>query len=278
MQSIGELGNIYDPARLIGSAGKGGARGGGLTFKIGQSDSTNMFSANQRQNLQRWDGVQTNASRAWTAWRLADIFSTQTNISLPGRININGAARDGGYAISSLFDRLTYTPTSANGTLIGTPSTTGIQLQNSVTNTNAGVGAMVSAIRTRLNSSNSTLANIFWERGEISELPLFSTNSTLAGTSMATTLDRGREEIIRRSIELLCTKGSVFSIHCVGQSLEMVGSTPTPKSTVSKQYMVELEPRYNSPLPNDSTFPPSSNDRFRRPDGFNLKFIYDNSL
>jgi hypothetical protein len=278
MASIGEMGNIYDPARLIGSSGKSGARGGGLTFKIGQSDSTNSFTSNPRQSLQRWDGIQTNASRAWAAWRLTDIFSTQTNLSLPGRININGVARDGGYAFSSLFDQLRFTSQTANGTLIGTPTTSDVQLANSLANTNVGVGAVVSAIRNRLNSSNATSANIFWERGEISELPLFSTNSTLTGASMATTLDRGREELIRRSIELLCVKGSVFSIHCVGQALQVNGSTVVPISTVAKKSMVELEPVYNNPLPADSSFTPTSNDRFRRPDSYSIKIIYENTL
>ena len=92
--SVGQLGDVFDPARSLGSAAPAGSadinysRGGGRTFKIGQPDDL-------------WDGNSNSASREWTAWRFTDIFTTSDAPELEGRVNINGVNRDSGAALKA---------------------------------------------------------------------------------------------------------------------------------------------------------------------------------
>jgi hypothetical protein len=73
--------------------------------------------------------------------------------------------------------------------------------------------------------------NEFWERGEISELSQLGNGTALAGVSMSNTFDRGREELVRRSIEMLTMRGSVFSVYVVAQSLQISGGSTNVLAT-----------------------------------------------
>jgi len=267
MQAIGELGHITDPARPYITAGSAPslARGGGRTLRVGQQELTNSGGT----NVAWFDGRQTNASRTWTSWRLADIFTTTsasngataadplgsltnssgvvrgvTNangavVTIPGLINPNGALRDGGAALRAALFGFQFLP-SPNGSPVtaGRPIATN-NLVNSVLSRMTNVAAA---------GLPANSVNVFWERGEISELPLFNSGNTLiSGVLMSNAFDRGREEVVRRSIEMMTTRGSIFTAYAVGQALQVTGSTTNVLSTARTRATFEIVPQFASP-------------------------------
>ena len=63
-------------------------------------------------------------------------------------------------------------------------------------------------------------------------------------------LNRGREEIFRNLTGLLCLKGTVFKIYCIGQSGLMVKGSFMPLASCKLVQTVELARTYpqNDPL------------------------------
>ena len=239
MQSIGELGHLTDPARVPGTSGTLSnvvySRGGGRTLRIGQGE------------LPAWhDGNQTNASRTWTSWRLADIFSTQTNLSIIAPINPNGALRDGGRALASFVHGFTLlSPTE------GAPSTALRSLE-----TATFTAGFVQRL-TDPSTSGTPLGalNAFWERGEISELTFFNQGTSVVdGANMSFTLDRGREEIVRRTIERITTRGSAFTAYVIGQALDGTNVV----RTVRLKETFQVQPQFASSGALNDSFDPSS--------------------
>lgn len=230
MQSIGELGHITDPARAMGSSGNiARARGGGRTLRVGQPELTNAI-APWRQAW--YTGNQTSASRTWTSWRLADVFTaaTNTNVVIPGLINPNGALRDNGAALRAALFGLTFLPTSPEGAI-------------SIAGRPANVTNVVTNMIARLTNGNAAglgagTLNPLWERGEISELSVLNSSassSVAQGTIMSNAFDRGREELVRRSIEMITTRGSVFTVYAVGQTLQVNTNTATATTNFGAQ-------------------------------------------
>jgi len=264
MQSVGEIGNLYDPSRVLGTAPQiEASRGGGRTLKVGQSD---QWSTTNRGGL--WDGTQTNASRTWAAWRLADYFDTTNIWKIRGAYNPNGARRDGGLMLRAMVEGFRYQSSPATPTNLAGSSLTGLQITN-----------FANAVISRLDGANTNIAGddqIFWERGELSELGLLSSGTALNGLDMAQTLDRGREELIRRLIQMVTTRGSVYSIYAVGQSLKIVGGAVAVASTVQTRTVVELDSKGNATLQNDLFNPADSNSvssRFQPISDFGIKEI-----
>jgi hypothetical protein len=249
MQSIGELGHITDPARVAGPGGIELSRGGGRTLRVGQSEHSFWY-----------DGNQTNASRTWTSWRLADVFTTKSALTTPGLINPNGILRDGGAAWRATLQGLTYLPAPAG---VGLPPLNDIR-----------VNGILNAMATRL--TNGVVAglpagslNPFWERGEISQLPIF--NSGNIPTAMSNKFDRGREELVRRSIEMITTRGSVFTVFVVGQGLQVTPQTTNVTGSARLKQTFEIIPQFaftnmNNGVPEyaDDTFNPSQATRISR--------------
>jgi hypothetical protein len=255
LQSIGELGHITDPARVPGSSGDIAlARGGGRTLRVGQPELSSMASP---WRMAWYDGNQTNASRTWTSWRLADIFttttasnsatvtnaqgiptnslgvvrgSTNTNgavVTIPGLINPNGALRDNGAALKAVLHGLTFLPSSdtnnGGAAIIGGRTA---NVTNVVTNL---IGRLTNATGGGLPADS---LNPFWERGELSELSVLnaaSASTVVSGQVMSNVIDRGREELVRRSIEMITTRGSVFSVYAIGQTLQGTNVTGTAR-------------------------------------------------
>jgi hypothetical protein len=273
LQSIGDLGHVTDPARLPGTnsalATPAFARGGGRTLRIGQPEHPRWY-----------DRSQVNASRAWTSWRLADVFTTtapsnnvtaadplgiltnnlgvvrgptNTNgavLTIPGLINPNGALRDNGASLRAALHGFQFlqTPDGASGIAGRSISTNGIN-------------AVVTNLLVRMTNSPTTVTpagslNVLWERGEISELPLFNSGTNLAApTDMSTIFDRGREEVVRRSIEMLTTRGSVFTVYAIGQTLAPDGRV---SGTARLKQVVEFTPVYtNAPAAFTDNFDPN---------------------
>ncbi len=270
METIGDLGHITDPARIQGTAPDvTGARGGGRTLRVGQPERFNSPA-----NLGGlWDGGPMSASRTWTAWRLADIFTANTNTNatalIPGLYNINGIARDGGLAFRSILGGYQFLSLPR-----GTPSTAS---QPPLTDANLQQLATAMLNRLQNNTPNDPADDQpFWERGEFSEISLFNLPSGLAGINMQDTFDRGREEIVRRSIQMLTTRGNVFKVYGIGQALQVIGTNVVPVATARMVNTFELTPQFtavqtnNQFLPNDVA---AITNRFSAPTNYTIRTI-----
>ncbi len=276
MQSIGELGHITDPARpyITGGSVPLLARGGGRTLRVGQSELTNSGGT----NVGWYDGNQTNASRTWTSWRLADIFTTTaasnsataadasgnltnslgvvrgpTNangavVTIPGLINPNGVLRDGGAALRAVLHGMTYASAPE-----GVPGLAGVELNAFRLN------GIINSFRSKLTTGSTAGAlNPFWERGEISELPIFNTGNI--PTTMSNKFDRGREELVRRSIEMITTRGSIFTVYAIGQTLQ--GTNVTGVARMKQTF--QIEPQFATADAFSDSFNPSQAVRVAR--------------
>jgi hypothetical protein len=259
MQTIGELGHLTDPARVPGTSGSltnvAYSRGGGRTLRVGQPEHARWY-----------DGNQTNASRTWASWRLADIFSVNSSLVITGALNPNGVLRDGGAALRAALFGLQFRPTPD-----GAPLTANQQLvvSNLVSN----------AITRMLNSTSAGLpantVNAFWERGEVSELSAFNSGTNLAGVSMNAAFDRGREEVLRRSVEMLTMRGSVFTAYTIGQTLQVTPGGTNVGSTCRLKRTFEIIPQFAdvASATNDLFAPEDISRRFVAPTNYQVRLI-----
>jgi hypothetical protein len=301
MRTIGELGHITDPARPYITSGSVPtlARGGGRTLRVGQSELTNFGGT----NIGWYDGNQTNASRTWTSWRLADVFTTtaasngatapdaqgnltnslgvvrgQTNtngvvVTIPGLINPNGLLRDGGAAMKAALYGLTFLPSGPEGAslIAGRPA----NVTNVVTNL---IGRLINATAGGLPTGS---LNPFWERGELSELSGLnsaSASTVVSGQIMSNAIDRGREELIRRSIEMITPRGSVFTVYAIGQTLQVASSVTNVLSTARLRQTFQIEPKFQftADYGNDSFSPAQSlrvTRRFSAPTNYTVRVL-----
>ena len=260
LTSIGQLGDVFDPARLPGPAGIAYSRGGGRTFKIGQHDDRYSSDPSGNTNSNTADNIP--ASNGWAAWRLADVFDVADPIELPARININGVQRDKGAALLALFQGFVFQPATSAGST--TPSTDQIVHgdghttpslanqplagPNDTNGSTSGFSQLVQQITTRLQRTTpgSDPSGPFFERGELGELGtgtsfLFGVNAASAFASankglvstvdMNKTFDHGREELVRRIAQMICTRGDTFTIYATGQSILQASSTAPMKVT-----------------------------------------------
>lgn len=302
LQSIGQLGDIFDPARVKGATGTLGvnaARGGGRTFRIGQVDD-------------RIDQTgPTAVSRQWASYRLTDFFGVNNNLELPGVININGVRRDNGAALRAACYGMTI-HNQSTATSAGTDSqlntdevtATGVQelVRCLVARMNANDPDPSAPLKTTAGATASTYFGPLSERGEMGELGLFSPGTTpgvmtvgtntalttgnlLSGTSMDTAFDRTREELTRRLIELVTTRGDTFSVYAVGQAISE-GPPPARTQTVTATRqlkvtfrLVPVWSRVNGTTgqitkedwdPTDDT---SRKDRFAAPDHYDVQIL-----
>ncbi len=270
LTSIGELGNIFDPTRLVGVSGDiKHSRGGGRTLKIGQPERYDA--ATNPTGL--WDGDSNSASREWASWRLADIFSTNDVVQLDGRINVNGLNRDGGAALKAALYGYAFQPSP-----VSDPQIAGMTL------TDPSIQKLVNQLGARLSNDGITYSQFsatsgpLFERGELSELPLFNSGPDLAGVDMATVYDRGREELFRRLAELTTTRGNIFTVYAAGQSLipPPTGSSNPPTVTATSQVKVtfRIDPQWAGGTPPSDPFDPTQTARFNKPDTYAIKILY----
>jgi hypothetical protein len=275
MQSIGELGHITDPARVAGPGGIELSRGGGRTLRVGQPEYRWWYDTNQNR-----------PSRTWTSWRLADIFTTtaasnsatvtnaqgiptnslgvvrgatNTNaavVTIPGLINPNGALRDNGAALRAALFGMSFQPLTGSGSL-GVPGLAGLTANVNSVSTNL-LRRLITTTGTDLPAN---ALNPLWERGEISELALLNSGTALApGVNMRDVFDRGREELVRRSIEMLTTRGSVFSVYAIGETLQGTNVT----STARLKQTFEIIPQFSTADAFNDNFNPTQATRVSR--------------
>lgn len=254
LRTIGDLGFVFDPVRFKGdSSTVDRVRGGGRTLRIGQSELYNQ--TNNRSGL--WDGTQTNASRNRVAWRLADIFTTNTNpacTSIAGLINPNGALRDGGAAMkAALFGMTLMAPPAGSPIPVAGRA---INLSNIITANASNSPGLIC----RLTNTNRWIPGAFnplWERGEISELGgSYAFSNFVATLNPQSVFDRSREEIVRRSIDMITTRGSIFSVYVVGQALQVSSGVTNVLSTARLKQTFEILPVCPPGATNDLFSPP----------------------
>lgn len=252
MKSIGELGHLFDPARPLGPTGDiRYSRGGGRTLSIGQPDPL-------------WSGERDSASREWAAWRLTDMFATQSAERLDGLVNLNGVLRDDGAALRAMLHGFQFSNRAdVDPALSGSPISA------------STVEAMVSALKDRL-AKAGTLGPLA-ERGELSEVmtaSLFAADPTDGAPSPR--YDRGREELFRRLVELTTTRGSVFTIYAMGQAVKQ---TPSGKkvygAATRRKITFELIPVWEPALQDDfdPAVPAAVAARLRPPDRFKIEIL-----
>ena len=278
LTSIGQLGDIFDPVRVKGdSADITLSRSGGRTLKVGQADRLDA-TANA---VGLWDGNSSSASREWTAWRLADIFTTTDSVQLDGRININGISRDGGTALKAALYGYSFQSSPDSD-----PNFAGKGFDTDPNDTSDKVNELVKQAQARLKNDPTTTvysgqfgtsAGPFAERGELSELPLFNVGSDLVSTvDTAKVYDRGREELFRRLAELITTRGNIFTIYAAGQSLippQPGGTMPIVAATSQLKITFRIDPVWNAGPPADP-FDPSLTARFNKPDRYAVTILY----
>lgn len=254
LTSVGQLGDVFDPARAPGTDIRY-SHGGGRTFKIGQHDD--LYSDDPTTNAYPAGNSTTNsadnvaASSNWASWRLVDIFDMDDPIQLPGRININGVMRDNGAALLSALQNFAFQPTTTTDPIIHGDGASGLASKSlDTTGASNGFAALFQQMKLRLDAKNISRVKPFFERGEFGELgggtntPLFgvtpistntSTNNLLvSGVDMNRTTDHGREEMLRRLSQLICTRGNTFTVYAVGQSIVQT-STGGPKKITGTQ-------------------------------------------
>ncbi len=296
MQSIGELGNIFDPIRPAAASLSiiQYLRSGGRTLSIGKPDAV-------------WDGTrssalgdpemlyQTSRSRGWAAWRLCDLFTVRdddarfgdpdrpagTKAEVEGLYNPNGILRDKGRALRALVQGLRFGDGNdsdpalkgkefdAQGTeLPGTPGS------SQPLDASAGGQALARYLGQRLTRAYPTRFSPLWEPGELSQLFLFNraANQLDAGATTAKVNDRGQEEIFRRLAGLITTKGNTFSIYAVGQTMDKQGK---PVAIQAERVIVRLHPVFDPDLIDD--FDPTSaasvTARFHPPASYRLEVL-----
>ena len=230
MKSIGELGRIYDSHRKLDATSNiRRARGGGRTLKIGQPDdlaANTRFAAATTANISWFNG----------AWRLTDLFSAdsidkpESDISAEGKININGVLRDGGTAFRSAL----------RGFIFQT-APDGDPLRQGKTLSESEMDQLISQIITYLHANGPMLC-----RGELGQIPFFSA-AGVAGTAgeqaSSTAMDRSREEIFRRIVELITTRSLLYKIYVIGQAVRQnPDGSVVPIATSYQQARVKLEP------------------------------------
>jgi hypothetical protein len=294
LTSIGQLGDIFDPARILNitptaTLGIEYSRGGGRTLKIGQPDDlVDMLSSTEKA-----------PSRGWAAWRLADFLGTSGDAFLPGVININGLQRDNGAAFRAACEGMKMKAVACPAS---TTTPTGPYERALLCTEGAatGVQAVIDQAILRMKANDpvnrgtydaaAAYFGPFAERGEISELPLFNdaNQKLIANTKMSETFDRGREELYRRLADQITTRGSVFSVYAIGQSI-IEGPPPARQRRVGGTHAVKVtfalvpKKKDNSdfsvpsetfdPINTDATSSNSVQSRFARPDHYDVQIL-----
>lgn len=216
MESIGELGNIYDPAQLndVGFSTSAGsptswyASGGGRTLRLGISEfdypNTNTPPTAATERLApNWN------SPGYRSTHLLDLFTVaQTNSNgVPTnapKININTASQD---VLTALFYNL-----SQNAELAFT---------NSILTPNAASNLASLVISNRPFYNLSDLYKITPQL--LSPTNYSPTLGTSTSTNIAAINDAGREQLLASILELIDTQSRNFKVISIGQAIDQGG-------------------------------------------------------
>ena len=64
---------------------------------------------------------------------------------------------------------------------------------------------------------------------------------------MTNAFDRGREEMVRRSIEMITPRGSIFTVYAIGEVLQVTSQTTNVLSTARLKQTFQIEPQFQFP-------------------------------
>lgn len=241
MTSISELGHIYDPHRKppVPTDPAIHARGGGRSLRIGQPDDV-IGGATATRFTSTWQNA---------AWRLTDVFDVVlepdpanpakqiVNRTAPeapatseGKLNINSVIRDNGMALRAFLRRFTH---------LSRPHSDYHTADRAWTETE--IAEVVKQVKDYITAKGPMM-----ERGELSQLAFF--NSGKVGSYfMNTTMDRGREEFVRRILPMVSTRSSAFSVYAVAQAVREDNSgNITTLAEATKGTVYQLNPRFDS--------------------------------
>jgi type II secretory pathway component PulK len=234
MLSIGELGNIFDPAQAndAGISQSGTTQGffrpaGGRSLRIGQAESPYWDVGGQRASqlldLFTLNPLGTNVSDLGS--------SVYTNIPIMrGRINVNTAPRP---VLASVFEGLT------------------LSADRGISSSSADASKISDAVIA--NRPYSRISDLYkvgaaFANGTNYEPVVTNTivtvSNAVAGTSTnydaMAAMDRAREELFARSINLLGTQSRAFRVFVVGEALD---ARSNALSRVSLEASIQLKPR-----------------------------------
>jgi len=223
MQSVGELGHIYDPYRIASSRGITYSRGGGRTLRIGQAEDV-------LNPLPRF-------TDSWkrSAWQLTDTFGVDPDSTLEtlplqneAHININGVLRDGGTAFKAVLRNMEFLASPDSD-----PDLSGDTL------TDDEINMLVTSIEDYIDDNGPIM-----HRGELSEISYFdaegSANPEFAGEQTDEVNDRGREEVFRRLVELVNTRSTTYTVYAVGDAIQQ-NSNGSMTRVARQRYQVLFE-------------------------------------
>jgi len=267
MRSIGELGHIYDPHRKITTESRRDirhARGGGRSLRIGQPDDivpSGRFATS-------------GATTEWfnAAWRLCDLFAAEDpSIAVApstsrGKININGSIRDNGTVLRAALRHFEFLDSPA-----GDKNRNGQELLDEE------IDSFVNDVIAYLESNGP-----FLERGEVSRLDFFSASERrTGGTRNHLLIDRGREEIFRRIVELITTRSASYAIYTIGEAVDQrPNGELIPKARFGRKTIVELTPTATDPSGGGEEVPLDdlADSPAAKLAGFDLQSVYESNL
>jgi hypothetical protein len=240
MKSIGELGNIFDPVQASdtgepgnpkSSSGKGVGvfgPGGGRHLRIGQPEpdlDTNPWDEDGKRAIQLIDLFTTNA------------VVTGNYPTFPGRVNINTASREVlaalFYGISIKSDKGIYHDSSGNEQVDEIPMMTAqksLALADQIIKERTDNGPFK-----RL--SDLHRISSFWNRADAFE-PTLGTPVPGEPDAIPRVMDRAREELFSKTVNLITTQSRAFRIYVVGQSLN---NDQSINSTSYGEVIVEVD-------------------------------------
>ncbi|MEM6822268.1 MAG: hypothetical protein AAF558_10030, partial [Verrucomicrobiota bacterium] len=212
MQTIGELGFIYDPATSgNGTTRNTRQRAGFRTLNIGSR-------VGELTGIQRLSHV----IPSNRADRLLELFTVSDPI--PGKILLNSALRERqNIALRSILENFSTQTNSTTNSIF--PSPRDPKLGNSGLDINAD-----RVINEMIAHAEDNSRGPFLSLGQLADLNLFNTGDTLhrgnspnlaPGSNNQSVMDRGREETFRHLVGLLALKGSKYRIYTIGQAGEL---------------------------------------------------------
>ncbi|MFV0337881.1 MAG: hypothetical protein ACK5LK_06515, partial [Chthoniobacterales bacterium] len=258
MESIGELGFIYDPARYDFNWYRSNAK----TLRVGQPDapeynrnknSTATDDKNWLGGLGDSDITKTNYFKS--AFLLVNLFRVDDKDS--GKINPNGFLRSSDTVLlDALFKDFEFNASGASNAMMASGT-----LSSKTLNTNAFYETVLDDL-----SSNRPFVGV----GDVSRLAVFATSATTNSIaenqdmSDYTVSDSDREEVYRRTVGLLSTQSLAYTVYVIGQSGKFAKDKSgndffQVTSTVKRATVIQAIPNYSS-----TTYP-------AKPDSWTIK-------
>jgi hypothetical protein len=232
MQSIGELGNIFDPAQA-NDAGTSISNvtaaffrpAGGRSFRVGQPESP-YWDAGGLRAIQFLDLFTINSPGTNTT-QLGTTAYTNVPV-MRGRVNVNTAPRE---VLASVFEGVA--KTSDQGVALGA----------------LNAGKMADAVIS--NRPYSRISDLYKPLGDfvnatnyggtVTNVTVTISNATTASTTnyvAMAAMDRAREELFSRTVNLFTTQSRAFRIYIIGEALD---KQTNALSRVALEVAVQLE-------------------------------------